>query len=323
MVHGFKTEITGSGQMEGIGSLATAATGHTAQTVKNESSATTLGLTYMGTTFNVATKNQYYFDIYSLGFTTEDEKSTGTAANSAWGNEHSQVQAAHQMYVSSVLAGVQQEIIMELTFKPSGKKLYYTMLTDTQNVVGQSTQKVGDYDLWWKNNSFADNGTDYSGFYDSGIAETYLNLRELYDGTLINNGESHEGQQNDSEQAQIKNVVDYTGGSYDEYTGYANWYDEESFYRFEVEKWLTRVTMDYISCSDKVDYNLLTQSVLSNYLNQKDFVECRFYTRLWRDSDTKYTDGYYSWDSNPTFRVDKVQGVDFTVINQSTEDMKK
>ena len=323
MVHGFKTEITG-GSMTGLGSLATAATGHTAQTVEGQTSAKTLGLTAMGTTFNVATKNKYYFDFYSLGVTTEDEQSTGVAANAAWGNPHTPVGAAHSAYVGSVLAGLNQEIIMELTFKPSGKKLYYTMLTDTQGIINQNTSKIGDYDLWWKNNGFADNGTDYSGFYDEGTAQGFLNLQELFDSALINNGESHDGQTNKSQQSSTSlNVVDATGGSYDEYTGYANWYDEEDFYRFEVEKYHTHVEMDYMSVVDKVDYNLLTQSVLSTYLNQTDYIECRFYTRLWRDTDAPYTDGYYSWDSKPTFRCDKIHGVDFTVINQSTEDMKK
>ncbi|MBQ8234549.1 MAG: hypothetical protein IJZ36_03085, partial [Bacilli bacterium] len=215
-------------------------------------------------------------------------------------------------------------IIMELTFKPSGKKLYYTILDGSQGIVKQTpAEKVGDYDLWWKNNSFADNSTDYSGFYDSGIAERYLNLRELYDGTLINNNESHEGQSNDSEQAQIKDVVDYAGGSYNEYLSYNNFYDEESYYRFETEKWHTRVTMDSLQANDKIDYNVLTQSVLSNYLLQKDFIEVRFYGRLWRDTDAPYTDGYYSWPSEKTFRVDKIHNADFTVINQSTEDLKK
>ena len=323
LVHGFKTEID-TGIMNGIGSLATAATGHTAQTVRAQSGATTLGITAMGTTFNVATTSRYKFDFRTIGLTTEDEKSEGINANSAWGNEHSPVQAAHNMYVDSVLAGVQQELIMELTFKPSGKKLYYTMLTDTEGVVSKNTVKE-EWDLWWKNNGFADNGTDYSGFYDSGVAESYLNLNGVFNGALINNGDNgNYDQHNDSKSSDTGlNVVNGTVGSYGEYTAYENWYDEECWYRFETEKYSTTVLMDFMGASDKVDYNLLTQSVLSNYLNQKDFVECRFYTRLWRDSDTKYTDGYYSWDSNPTFRVDKVNGIDFTVINQSTEDMKK
>ena len=81
--------------------------------------------------------------------------------------------------------------------------------------------------------------------------------------------------------------------------------------------------MDMLSCSDKIDYNLLTQSVLSNYLYQKDFIEVRFYGRLWRDTDADYTDGFNSWPSEKTFRVDKIHNADFTVINQSTEDLKK
>ena len=81
--------------------------------------------------------------------------------------------------------------------------------------------------------------------------------------------------------------------------------------------------MDMLSCSDKVDYNILTQNIISNYLNQSDFVECRFYARLWRDTNADYTDGYCSWPSDKTFRVEKIQNVDFTVINQSTEDLKK
>jgi len=321
MVHGFKTEID-TGVMNGVGSIATAATGHTAQTVKSQSSATTLGLTYMGTTFNLGTTSRYKFEFNTLGFTTEDERSEGINANSAWGNEHSPVKAAHETYVNSVLAGVRQEIIMELTFKPSGKKLYYELLTDENGVTGKVTDKIGDYDLWWKNNSL--NGSiDYSGFYNSGTAESYLNVRELYDGTLINNGETHEGQENNSEPSEIKDAVDYSVGSYGEYTNYGSWYDEESFYRFEVEKYRTTVTMDHLGASDKIDYNVLTQSVLSNYLNQKDFIEVRFYTRLYREPNTKFTDGYYSWNGCDTFRVDKIQNVDFTVINQSTEDIKK
>ena len=326
MVHGFKTGITG-GSMTGTGSLATAATGYTAQKVEGLTNAKTIGLTAMGTTFNVATKNKYYFEFCTLGVTTEDEQSTGTAANAAWGNPHTPVGAAHQAYVGSVLAGLNQELIMELTFKTGSTekgKLYYTLLTDTQGIIKQRTDPKLEYDLYWKNNSFADNGTDYSRFYNPGIAESYLNLQELFDSTLINNGESHDGQLNKSQQSDINlNVVDASGGSYSEYTGYANWYDEESFYRFEVERYDTYIEMDFMSAVDKVDYNLLTQSVLSSYLKQTDYVECRFYTRLWRDTDAPYTDGYYSWASNPTFRVDKVNGVDFSVINQSTEDMKK
>lgn len=112
IAHSYKARLT-TGSMEGMGTLASAADGSDAKKVLDNASGNQdndLGVTAMGTTFEIATTSRYKIDIYTVGCNVTDHE-----ANSEWGNEKQSVKGSHEEYVSSILAGMQQEIMMRQT----------------------------------------------------------------------------------------------------------------------------------------------------------------------------------------------------------------
>lgn len=112
IAHSYKARLT-TGSMEGMGTLASAADGSDAKKVLDNASGhqdNDLGVTAMGTTFEIATTSRYKIDIYTVGCNVTDHE-----ANSEWGNEKQSVKGSHEEYVSSILAGMQQEIMMRQT----------------------------------------------------------------------------------------------------------------------------------------------------------------------------------------------------------------
>lgn len=320
LVHGFKTSIIG-GKMKGKGSLTTPATGKTASDVKVASNPS-MGVTYMGTGFNVATTAKYRIDFGTAGLTISG---SDEGANAAWKNKATDVRNRHNMYMSSVLNGVGQEIIMEFTFKPSGNKVYYTLLTGDSRQYTKTTQDLGKDDVSFIHGSASGGNASAIDGYTNGGVDGYLALTKMFDGTMISDQENYDGQHNDSGPANEHNLASHSGSF--GHIGYGNWYDEESNHRFCIEKYHSWVIFDYVQAEDKIDYNLLTQNVASKYLNQSKYIVAKFYTRLYRNN-VDYTDGLYSWSGAPTLRVDKIKDEDggdlsLAVINQSTSDMKK
>lgn len=326
LVHGFKTKIvdSGSGKMEGMGSLTTPATGKTASDIKSSSQATDLGVTYMGTGFNVATTSKYRIDFGTAGLTISDNDE---GANAEWGNEPTEVADAHYSYIDSVCQGLGQEIIMEFKFKPSGQTVYYTLLTATDAGYDLNGGMIGKDDVSFKRGSASGGDVGDVEPHTNGGVSGFLALTNMFDGTMISENEHYAGQSNKSGPAHEANIEGNHSGQYN-HIGYSNWYDEESNHRFCIEKYHSWLVLDYMMAEDKIDYNLLTQNVASKYLNQNKYIEVRFYSRLYREN-CDYTDGYYSWPGAPTLRIDRIRDkangkdLSFSVINQSTSDMKK
>lgn len=318
ITHGYVTTITSGSTMSSSGSLMTAATGHTAQTINSQAD-TDLGVTSQGTAFSVNTLGQYVMHIYSVAI----HPST-SSAHGEWGNELTQedVVASHEAYVESLLALTAQELVMEYEFKPSGKKLYMTLLTDENELKVRATD-VASVDLFWHDGGYDERDTVVNycktlyPFTDK-VYNNGLNLDYIFDTIFISNNDGVEDNAS----------TGYTGTGENGVTlNRTHWYDEESQYKISATMCHTEVTFSQIGATDKTDFNVLTSSVYSSYLNQSDYINVKFYNRLYMDlkdggEAATRADGF-TWPHTGTFRVEHLINSDFAVINKSTADMKK
>lgn len=315
IAHSFKTSID-TGTMQGLGSLASAATGSATNTVP----AYDLGVTAMGTTFEIATKSHYEMDIYTVGCNITD-----SPAHGEWGNEKTDVKGSHEEYVGSLLGGIKQEIIMKMdSSKFSGGPIFYTLLaTEGKQVRSDDDAETS---VFWHMGNYDEAGT-VKGWCDTmwGLgADAYTGAfqyteTQILDTMFISNNDDPE-----DNKSKPYNPAPHVGsalGGILEAHG-EHWYDEESKEKMKVEYYHTHIVFGLQNADDKVDYNLLTQQARSRMIDQSDNIHVSFYTRLFNPNDFSAADGY-TWPHTGTFRVDELHNVDFSVINQTTSQMKK
>lgn len=315
IAHSFKTSID-TGTMQGLGSLASAATGSATNSVP----AYDLGVTAMGTTFEIATKSHYEMDIYTVGCTITDSEAHGE-----WENEKTDVKGSHEEYVGSLLGGIEQEIIMKMdSNKFSGGPIYYTLLsTEGKSIRRDEEAKTN---VFWHMGNYDESGT-VKGWCDSmwGLgADAYTAAfqyteSQILDTMFISNidGPEDNASKEYNPDPHVGTQLDGILASHGEH-----WYDEESKDKMKVEYYHTHITFGLQNADDKIDYNLLTQQARSRMIDQSDNIHVSFYSRMFNPNDYSAADGY-TWPHTGTFRVDQIHGIDFSVINQTTAQMKK
>lgn len=316
IVHGYLTGIT-TGTMKSVGSLSSAATGYTAEKIEAKAD-TDLGVTAQGTGFSVGTEGQYTMDIYTVGIVPSDSD-----AHSEWGNDltREDVIGSHEEYVESLLSLASQELIMEFEFMPVGKKLYYTLITDGGDLK-EDPREDESVDLYFHDGGYDQRDT-VIGYcnsmypFNSTVYNVGLNLDTIFNKIFISNNDP------ETDNASTGYTTMSPGISLDT----IHWYDEESKEKLTVVKCHTKVTFPRVMAADKIDYNVLTQDVRSGYLNQSDYINVKFYNRLYMDltdgSEAATRADGFSWPHTGTFRIEHLEDSDFAVVNQSTQDMKK
>lgn len=321
IAHSYKARLT-TGSMEGMGTLASAADGSDAKKVLDNASGhqdNDLGVTAMGTTFEIATTSRYKIDIYTVGCNVTDHE-----ANSEWGNEKQSVKGSHEEYVSSILAGMQQEIIMKLE-KGSGTSqsfdpVYYVLLStesDTSRVDESAETNVN-----FAMGGYEEEGTVQGWCNTMWGGEAYTTALQY--GTILDTmfiSASGDDADNHSKPYSEGVHVGTALGSGVIGNG-AHWYDEESHDKMKVEYYHTTVTFGLMNADDKMDWNLLKQNTKSRLKNATDSIHVTFYTRLFNDQDYTAADGY-TWDGHTgTYRIDHLNGCDFHVVNGTNSQMK-
>lgn len=315
--HGYRTSINSGSTMSSSGSLMSAGTGYTAQQISNTAE-TDLGVTSQGTAFSVNSLGQYEIDIYSVGIHPSD-----SPAHGEWGNTLTKedVIASHDAYVESICSLINQELIMEYEFHPSNKKLYMTLLTDEGPLTIQkhSPESV---DLYWHDGVYDEAGTvrSYCNSLYSGdtVYSVGMNLESIFDMIFINNNDSIEDNAS----------TGYTGKGENGVTlDRTHWYDEESLSKMTVTKCHTTVTMAQVGATDKIDFNVLTSSYISPYLNQSDYIQVRFYNRLFMNvqdgvEPVTHANGF-TYSHTGTYRIEHLVDSDFAVMNSNTSQMRK
>lgn len=313
IVHGYNVTID-KGTMQGVGSLYSPATGYTAQSIMNNPKAQSdLGATVQGTGFDVATTSHYVMNINTVAIVPSDSEAHGE-----WGNSLTKEDAiaSHEAYVESLLSLATQDLIMEYEFQPSGQKLYYRLINGGKSdlIRDDDQQEV---DIYFHDGNYDQRDTVISYCkslypYDETTYNNGLNLDEIFDTIFVSNTDPD------------NNSSGYTGDSVD--LSHKCWYDEESKDKLTVIKISSKIVFPLIDASDKASYNLMTQSVLSHYLNQSNFINVKFYNRLYMDltggSEAATRADSFSWPHSGDFRVEHINGCDFVVINQSTQNMK-
>ena len=316
IVHGYNVTID-KGNMQGVGSLYSPATGYTAQSIMNNPKAQSdLGATVQGTGFDVATTSHYVMNINTVAIVPSDSEAHGE-----WGNTLTKADAiaSHEAYVESLLSLATQDLIMEYEFQPSGQKLYYRLINGGKSDIIRDDDQQ-EVDIYFHDGDYDQRDTVISYCkslypYDETTYNNGLNLDEIFDTIFVSN----------TDPITDNASTGYTGDSVDLDT--THWYDEESKDKLTVIKCSTKVTFPLIDASDKIDFNVLTQSVYSQYLNQSNFINVKFYNRLHMDltedsSETATRADGFSWNHSGDYRIEHIQSCDFTVINQSTQNMK-
>lgn len=320
VMHSYKTSMTKS-QMEGIGTLASAAVGSAASKVPSYD----LGVTAMGTTFEIATQTQYVMDIYTVGCTlTESE------AHDEWGNEATDVAASHEEYVSSILAGMRQEILMKMESDKFDKDYYYVLLSSESNLV-RKDDPVQKTDIYFHSGAYDEEET-VKGWCDTawGIGEdAYSEAFQFTSDKILDTMfvSCTDGEEDNASQQYNPDVYVGTplGGVLEEHG--EHWYDEETKGKLRVEFYHSHIVFGQMNADDKVDYNLLTQDAHSRLIGETDNIHVSFYTRLFNDEEYTSADGF-TWGSKDedkhtgTYRIDQLKETDFSIINQTTAQMK-
>lgn len=315
IAHSFKTKIE-SGEMKGIGSLASASTGAATKGVN----AYDLGITAMGTTFEVATQTRYEMDIYTVGCNVTDSE-----ANSEWGNQQTDVAGSHEEYVSSVINGMQQELIMKMDSSKFDKPIYYTLLSTEGHL--KRTDEHKETEVFFHSGKYDQEGT-VQGWCNTmwGLgADAYEEALQYTSNKILNTMfvSCTDGVEDNASLPYNPNPHVGTAMNGILQAHGSHWYDEESKNKMKVEYYHTHIVFGYMTADDKVDYNLLEQSGYSRLINRNDNIHVSFYTRLANDLDYTSADGYTWGDLTGTYSIDHMIGTDFSVINQTTAQMKK
>lgn len=311
IAHSYKCSIQG-GSMQGLGSLASAAVGSAADSVDSFD----LGVTAMGTTFEVATKSRYVIDIYTTGCTLED-----SPAHSEWGNEKTDVADSHEQYVASILAGMQQELIMEMTSSKFDRPYYYVLLSSEGDAT--RTDDNAHTSIFWHAGGYDEEGT-VQGYCNTMWGPTaYTEALQYTPSQILDTMFVSCNDGADENNSNPYSPHDHVGTALGDLLGHgAHWYDEESKDKMRVEYYHTHVVFGLLNADDKIDYNLLTQSAKSRLIDQTDSIHVSFYTRLFNDQDFTAADGY-TWSGHTgTYMIDRLHGTDFSVLNQTTSQMK-
>lgn len=318
IVHGYNVYID-TGSMNGTGSLYSPSTGYTAQEImKNPKAQSDLGATVQGTGFDVATTSHYVMNINTVAIVPSDSEAHGE-----WGNSLTKEDAiaSHEAYVESLLSLATQDLIMEYEFQPGGQKLYYRLINGGKSEIIRDDDQQ-EVDIYFHDGNY-DQRDDVINYcrslypYDETAYNEGLNLDTIFDTIFISNNDPI------TDNASTGYTTMSPGISLDT----THWYDEESKDKLTVVKCHTKVTFPVIDASDKASYNILTQSVLSHYLNQSNFINVKFYNRLHMDltedsSEAATRADGFSWPHTGDFKISHINGCDFVVINQSTQDMK-